>query len=164
MHINAWVYTFFYFFPICIYANITPLCPALEVAGQSLMRLPWAIFLCKFYGSLLKVSSSRCNFRLSVMNGAIYSHSTKLLPDSHACRFLLPILQQEIFWWPAIVDSFVGSFLTAIKKNPPVQQLIQDLWSVWNFTPRANMHIIRKQSLNTGKWRRALPLILLNGP
>lgn len=28
-------------------------------------------------------------------------------------------------------DSFVVSFLTVIKKAPPVQQLIQDLWSMW---------------------------------
>lgn len=39
-----------------------------------------------------EVSSSQYNFQLCVMKWAIDSHSSELLPVSHASRFLLPVL------------------------------------------------------------------------
>lgn len=153
---------FFSFFSIYVYANITPPCtgsywvvtdetPMVHFSLQVLWESSWGLIQSVQF-------STQCNEWGNLQPQLKIITRQSCLWISPAFFITRNILVACYCW------QLCWELSNSNKKAPPVQQLIQDLWSVWNFTPRLNVHIIRKQSLNTGKWRRALPLILLNGP
>lgn len=133
---------FFLFFSIYIYANITPLLLHWRLLGshwgdshfsmQVLWEFSWGLIqLVQF--------STQCN------EWSNLQPQLKII-TRQSCLWISPAffitrnISVACYCW-----QLCWELSNSNKKAPPVQQLIQDLWSVWNFTPRLNVHIIRNR-------------------